>query len=186
MWELSLEIIVGPLIGTLVGSFLGFISARYLNNEQRRKDAEVKLRYLIDEYSELLIYSENVDRKERMSVERMLRSEIKHTQISSGIKKQDFISEMDKMLRNGRDATIYASLGTGTSNKEVMNGLTDKKFYDDCPKIKEFMYKTERIMCKRSQTEKGYEKQPPEEKTDDVSAHDEDKSGTKTDDSKKT
>jgi uncharacterized membrane protein YdjX (TVP38/TMEM64 family) len=64
---LPFESAVWPLIGTLIGSCLGFISSRHLNNEKIKKEAEVKLRYLIDEYSELLTYYEKrIEKKERL------------------------------------------------------------------------------------------------------------------------
>ncbi len=163
---LPFESAVWPLIGTLIGSCLGFISSRHLNNEKIKKEAEVKLRYLIDEYSELLTYYEKKNREERAPLERILKSEIRHTLSSSGIKKQGLVSEIYKMLGNGQRTIIYSSMGTGTSNEEVMNGIMDKKCYDNYPKIKEFMNGTGRTAHKRDSDKKADKKQVPEKRSD--------------------
>jgi hypothetical protein len=160
------ESAVWLLISTLIGSYLGFISSRHLDNEKIKKETEMKLRYLIDEYSELLTYYEKNNREERALLERILRSGIRHTLSSSGIKKQDLVSEICEMLGDGWRTIIYSSMGTGTSNEEVMNGIMDKKCYDDYPKIKEFMNGTGRTAHKRDSDKKTDKKQVPEKRSD--------------------
>jgi hypothetical protein len=70
------------------------------------------------------------------------------------------------MLGNGQRTIIYSSMGTGTSNEEVMNGIMDKKCYDNYPKIKEFMNGTGRTAHKRDSDKKADKKQVPEKRSD--------------------